>query len=72
MRNPFCKYYAKCLDKAVKHGLQDFTCSGCEHENEKKKVSINDFFGCCLLFARLYLPKAYKEYIEDCKEHTVS
>jgi len=64
-RNPFCPYYDKCLNKTVQQDLPDFTCSGCEHENKKKKMRVQDIWGSCLLISKLFLPDAYQEYIKE-------
>lgn len=62
LRNHSCPYYQKCLDRAVKQGLQDFDCAGCVHVGEKTQISLDEFWRCCLLFARAYRPDVYREY----------
>jgi len=64
MRNLSCPFYQECLDKAAKQGLDDFSCSGCVHIREKTQISADDFWRCCLLFAKIYKPKIYREYVE--------
>jgi len=60
-RNVWCKYYNKCLDRAVETG-KDFTCKGCKYENDRHQESNSDNFGSYLLLLAIYFPESYRSY----------
>jgi len=63
LRNIFCKKYSNCLDDCIKKQSLDFDCNDChDFENEKLGISIQEFFGACVLLSKLFMPEAYQEY----------
>jgi hypothetical protein len=60
VRNVFCRDYRKCLDKAIKAGLNDFDCKGCPLEHDETRV--DDLWPCLLLLAAIFKPKLYSNF----------
>jgi len=66
MRNVFCKKYPGCLRECVELHYEDFECENClDFELDKTGISAKEFFGACVLLARLFLPKVYMEYLNE-------
>ncbi len=60
-REPFCKYYERCLTNAAKRDVEDFDCSDCSFKRLHGDIDFiwYDIYGCGYLLRAIFYPEKY-------------